>query len=257
WMRVYFRHARALNRQLLSRLEILTTKRSRFGRGFTALPKKERKPFFTDSGKLELENSEALKSREDVLALLIHAAETGVPLSRRAEGAVLGAWLHDSSKTSGKDLWPKLRAILGAPYPAVALRPMHRLGILARVLPEFHVIDALVVRDFYHRYTVDEHSLRTVEHLQELAAPPDARGVQFSELWKSLNRRDLLILALLLHDVGKGMADDDHVIGSVKAIDAAATRLGLEAEEQQEVRFLIERHLAMSATLQRRDIFDP
>ncbi|HEX7961004.1 MAG TPA: ACT domain-containing protein, partial [Terriglobales bacterium] len=125
------------------------------------------------------------------------------------------------------------------------------------VLPEFHVIDALVVRDFYHRYTVDEHSLRTVEHLQELVAPPDARGVQFSELWKTVSRRDLLILALLLHDVGKGMTDDDHVIGSVKAVEVAAARLGLEPEEKQEVRFLIERHLAMSATMQRRDIFDP
>lgn len=257
WMRVYFRHARALNRQLLSRLEILTSKRSRFGRGFSGLSKQEKKPYFADGGKLELENPEALKSRDDVLALLVHAAETGVPLSRRAETAVLGAWLHDSSKTHSAELWPRLRVILSAAYPAVALRPMHRLGILARVLPEFHVIDALVVRDFYHRYTVDEHSLRTVEHLQELAAPPDTRGVQFSELWKTVSRRDLLILALLLHDVGKGMSDDDHVIGSVKAIEAAAQRLGLEPEERQEVRFLIERHLAMSATLQRRDIFDP
>ena len=257
WMRVYFRHARVLNRQLLSRLEMLTTRRSRFRRGLTALSKQEKKPFFADRGKLELEHPEALQSREDVLVLLNHAAESGVPLSRRAEGAVLGAWLHDSSMTHGPELWPKLRVILGAPYPAVALRPMHRLGILARVLPEFHVVDALVVRDFYHRYTVDEHSLRTVEHLQELAAPPDARGVQFSELWKTVSRRDLLILALLLHDVGKGMTDDDHVIGSVKAIETAGVRLGLEPEEQQEVRFLIERHLAMSATLQRRDIFDP
>jgi [protein-PII] uridylyltransferase len=257
WMRIYFRHARALNRQLLSRLEIITTKRSRFGRGFAALSKQEKKPFFADGGKLELEHPEALKSRDEVLELLIHAAETGIPLSRRAESAVLGAWLHGSSTTHGTELWPKLRMILGAPYPAVALRPMHRLGILARVLPEFHVIDALVVRDFYHRYTVDEHSLRTVEHLQELAAPPDARGIQFSELWKIVNRRDLLILALLLHDVGKGMTDDDHVVGSVKAIEAAAARLELEAKETQEVHFLIERHLAMSAALQRRDIFDP
>jgi [protein-PII] uridylyltransferase len=257
WMRIYFRHARALNRQLLWRLEILTTKRSRFGRGFGGLSKREKKPFFADGGKLELEDSEALKSREDVVALLTHAAETGIPLSRRTESAVLGAWLHDSSKTHPPELWPKLRVILRAPYPAVALRPMHRLGILARVLPEFHAVDALVVRDFYHRYTVDEHSLRTVEHLQELAAPPDVRGVQFSELWKTVSRRDLLILALLLHDVGKGTTEEDHVIGSVKAIEAAAPRLGLETEEQQEVRFLIERHLAMSATLQRRDIFDP
>ena len=47
------------------------------------------------------------------------------------------------------------------------------------------MIDSLVVRDFYHRYTVDEHSLRTIEHLQELAEPPDERGAHFAPLWKT------------------------------------------------------------------------
>ncbi len=65
-----------------------------------------------------------------------------------------------------------------------------------------------MVRDFYHRYTVDEHSLRTIEHLQELARAdtPDERAAHPSaSFWKTfVERRDLLILALLLHDVGKG-----------------------------------------------------
>jgi len=56
---------------------------------------------------------------------------------------------------------------------------MQRLGLLTEILPEFGKIDSLVVRDFYHRYTVDEHSLRTIEHLQELAEPPDERGGAF------------------------------------------------------------------------------
>jgi [protein-PII] uridylyltransferase len=112
------------------------------------------------------------------------------------------------------------------------------------------------VRDFYHRYTVDEHTLRTIEHLQELAGPVDARGERFAPLWKTADRRDLLILALLLHDIGKGMPVDHHVTGSLEALDSAAARLRLSPEEKTEVRFLIERHLDMSATMQRRDIFD-
>jgi [protein-PII] uridylyltransferase len=139
----------------------------------------------------------------------------------------------------------------------VALRPMQRLGLLMEILPEFSRIDSLVVRDFYHRYTVDEHSLRTIEHLQELADPPDARGASFQPLWKTLERRDLLILSLLLHDVGKGMATENHVAGSLNALASAAARLKLSVEEKNEVHFLIEHHLDMSATVQRRDIFDP
>jgi [protein-PII] uridylyltransferase len=154
-------------------------------------------------------------------------------------------------------IWAKLREILGDDYPAVPLRPMHRLGLLTEVLPEFRAIDALVVRDFYHRYTVDEHSLRTIEHLQELADPPDARGARFAPLWRTVEHRDLLILSLLLHDVGKGMPVENHVAGSLEALETAAERLQLAPEEKAEVHFLIEHHLDMSATMQRRDIFDP
>jgi len=131
--------------------------------------------------------------------------------------------------------------MLGSNYPGLALRPMQRLGLLTEALPEFGRIDSLVVRDFYHRYTVDEHSLRTIEHLQDLAGPLDSKGERFAPLWKTANRRDLLILALLLHDVGKGMPVDHHVTGSLEALDSAAARLQLSAEEKTEVKFLIER----------------
>src|SRR5260370_746515 len=134
---------------------------------------------------------------------------------------------------------------------------MQGLGLLEEILPEFARIDSLVVRDFYHRYTVDEHTLRTIEHLQELTESTDARGVHVKELWKTAERRDLLIIALMLHDVGKGMAVENHVTGSLEALEIAAARLALSADEKDEVHFLIEHHLDMSATVQRRDIFDP
>ncbi len=153
--------------------------------------------------------------------------------------------------------WPVLSEILGADFPGVALRPMHRLGLLVEILPEFRSIDSLVVRDFYHRYTVDEHSLRTIEHLQDLVESTDQLGFHFTPIWRTVDRRDLLILSLLLHDVGKGMPIDNHVTGSLQALETAADRLRLSPDEKAEVSFLIEHHLDMSATVQRRDIFDP
>jgi len=61
-----------------------------------------------------------------------------------------------------------------------------------------------------------------------------------------VDRRDLLILSLLLHDVGKGMPVESHVAGSLQALETAADRLKLSPEEKSEVHFLIEHHLDMS-----------
>ena len=264
WMRLYFRQARILNRLLLRYIEqrpaVQPSLRKRFlnaargSRGETGKPKS----FGVRDGLLEVVDEPALSDRQVTFALFLEAARTGIPLSRDAERAIFYILKHPELLQKNTQVnWSTLREILGSDYPSMALRPMQRLSLLMEVLPEFRAIDSLVVRDFYHRYTVDEHSLRTIEHLQELADPPDARAVHFRQLWKTVERRDLLILALLLHDVGKGMAVENHVTGSLEALESAAARLQLSEYETAEVHFLIEHHLDMSATVQRRDIFDP
>jgi [protein-PII] uridylyltransferase len=264
WMRLYFRHARTLNRQLLRNLEqkavlpqSLTKRFFSAARGAKIEPDDGR-PFVVRDGLFEVLDQSAMSDRAVTFGLFTEAARAGTPLSRRAERGIAYIMKHPELTVRNPEIsWPALREILGADYPGVALRPMQRLGLLTEVLPEFARIDSLVVRDFYHRYTVDEHSLRTIEHLQELADPPDARGVNFQTLWKTIDRRDLLIFSLLLHDIGKGMNVENHVAGSLQALDTAAARLHLSEEEKTEVHFLIEHHLDMSATVQRRDIFDP
>ncbi len=264
WMRQYFRHARTLNRQLLRYLEqkspVSLTLRQRL---FNAARAAKFEPgndrfFMVRDGMLEVVDQPVLSDRAVTYSLFAEAARTGTPLSREAERCIGYILTHPELPPKNTEIsWAMLREILGSDYPGVALRSMQRLGLLVEILPEFGMIDSLVVRDFYHRYTVDEHSLRTIEHLQELAEPPDERGAHFAPLWKTAERRDLLILSLLLHDVGKGMAVENHVTGSLAALDSAAQRLKISPEEKEEVRFLIEHHLDMSATVQRRDIFDP
>jgi [protein-PII] uridylyltransferase len=264
WMRLYFRQARVLNRLLLRYIEqkpaaqlslrerLLNAARgarTEIGKG---------KPFAVRDGLLEVMDEQALSDRAVTFALFAEAARTGVPLSREAERAIFYILKHPELPQKNTDLnWTTLREVLGADFPSMALRPMQRLSLLTEVLPEFKAIDSLVVRDFYHRYTVDEHSLRTIEHLQELPDSTDERAIHFRQLWRTVERRDLLILALLLHDVGKGIPGENHVIGSLEALETAAARLQLSEYETSEVRFLIEHHLDMSATVQRRDIFDP
>ncbi|MBZ5528841.1 MAG: [protein-PII] uridylyltransferase [Acidobacteriia bacterium] len=259
WMQLYFQHARALNRQLLQELDVPAKRRSFWGGAFWRPAGRRGKPIYTEEGRLVAKDAAALEGRAAVFAFLKEAARTGCPPAREAEQRLGESWKRGAAGPSeeARALWPALREILEAAYPAAALRPMHRLGLLAEMLPEFRRIDALVVRDFYHRYTVDEHSLRAIEHLQELGEPREERARNLSGLWKALERRDLLVLALLLHDIGKGMAGDNHVTGSLEALGTAAERLGLDSQERAEIHFLIEHHLDMSATLLRRDIFDP
>ena len=264
WMRQYFRHARTLNRQLLRYLEqraaVPLTLRQRLFHAAraTKLEPDDGKFFTVRDGLLEVLDQPMLSDRAITYSLFAEAARTGTPLSREAERSIGYILKHPELPPKNTEIsWATLREILGSDYPGVALRSMQRLGLLMEILPEFGRIDSLVVRDFYHRYTVDEHSLRTIEHLQELAEPPDERGAHFARLWRTAERRDLLILTLLLHDVGKGMPVENHITGSLAALDSAARRLKLSPEEKEEVQFLIEHHLDMSATVQRRDIFDP
>ena len=266
WMRLYFRHARTLNRQLLRYLDQKMAQplslRERFFSAAKSVTRPEPPPsgahFAIRSGQFEILDQPALADRSIIYSLFTEAARTGTPLSRDAERSIAYVVSHSELEALNQVMgWETLKEILAADYPGMALRPMHRLGILMEILPEMRTIDSLVVRDFYHRYTVDEHSLRTIEHLQALAEPPDARGMQFAPIWKMQERRDLLVFALLLHDTGKGMPVENHVQGSLTALESAASRLALSPEEEAEVRFLIEHHLDMSATVQRRDIFDP
>jgi [protein-PII] uridylyltransferase len=264
WMRLYFRHARTLNRQLLrfveQRVPVAISLRQRLMNA-TLGPKQDvpnGKSFAVRDGLLEITNEQAFADRNLTYSMLTEASRKGLPLSRESERAIAYIMTHpELPHRNTRITWPTLSEILGGDFPGVALRPMHRLGLLVEMLPEFRSIDSLVVRDFYHRYTVDEHSLRTIEHLQDLAEPNDPLGTHFMPLWRTVERRDLLILALLLHDIGKGMPVENHVTGSLQALETAADRLRLDPEEKAEVSFLIEHHLDMSATVQRRDIFDP
>jgi len=264
WMRLYFRHARTLNRQLLryvdQRPPVTLSLRQRLMNA-TIGPKSEvasGNPFAIRDGLLEITNEHLFADRNVTYSLLTEASRSGAALSRDAERSIAYIMAHpELPQRNSRITWAVLSEILGGDFPGVALRPMHRLGLLTEALPEFRAIDSLVVRDFYHRYTVDEHSLRTIEHLQDLGDSQEPLGKHFAPLWRTVERRDLLILSLLLHDVGKGMPVENHVTGSLQALEIASDRLKLSPEEKAEVHFLIEHHLDMSATVQRRDIFDP
>jgi [protein-PII] uridylyltransferase len=136
------------------------------------------------------------------------------------------------------------------------LSEMHDCGLLGRVFPEFQSISWRVVRDFYHKYTVDEHTLLTIRNLERISTTEVPYRLRFRNVLSEVDRPELVVLSLLLHDVGK-WRDDDHALESVRMATEAVERLGLDADARETVLFLIRHHLRMSLVAFRRDTEDP
>jgi len=257
WMRIYFSHARSIHRTTTQLLEEIPAAWSSLSRHFHNLRARvSDADFSVVDGLVFLRQASALQDPEVLLRLFYFVAHHDVRLSTTTEYKVEHV-LPSLAATppKGAELWLYLGEILTQPHAAQALRAMHSLRLLTLLLPELKAIDALVVRDFYHRFTVDEHSFVAIESLHRLRQPRSEWERQYAEILDELEEPELLYLSLLLHDTGKGVPSENHVEGSLAIAEQCLERLDLESSERETVLFLIGNHLEMSAAL-RRDIFD-
>src|SRR5262249_4428097 len=144
-----------------------------------------------------------------------------------------------------------LKILAGPRNVSSTLEAMHRAHLLEKIIPVFATVRGLMQFNQYHKYTVDEHSLLAVERAEALA---DAGGI-LSEVYGEIRRKDILHLAVLMHDLGKGRAEDHSEVGRELAEEAAA-RLGFDEQETRTLVFLVHRHLLMAHTAFRRDPYD-
>jgi len=213
--------------------------------------------FSVVDGLIFLQQSSSLRDPEMLLRLFHFMAHHGLKLSATTEHRIeqeLPALAVTPPR--GAELWLYLQETLLQPHAAEALRAMHSLRLLTLLLPELKPIDSLVVRDFYHRFTVDEHSILAIESLHRLKESRSQWDRRYAELLGELEDPELLYLALLLHDTGKGTPGGNHVEASLEIAGRCLDRLDVDAGERAAVLFLIGNHLEMSAQL-RRDIFNP
>ncbi len=147
---------------------------------------------------------------------------------------------------------------LFSPRPGLyrTLTEMYELGVLEALFPEFGSIKAKVTRDFYHQYTVDEHSLMAIRNIEELREGEPDVDARFAALLEEATHPELLTLALLLHDVGKSR-EGRHADRSTRMGAAALRRLCFPAECIEAISFLIQQHLSMTRVIFRRDLGDP
>lgn len=259
WMRDYYRHARTIYRSATRALEAcegeanslfaqLRDWRSRIANAEFSVHRE--RVHFRAPQQLDTEPELALRLYEFVAR---HGMRPSEETAQRVESRQ--AKLRDRFSLP-QPLWPALQSILGLPHAPLAVRGMHEAGLLTAIFPELEHIECLVVRDFYHRYTVDEHTLVTLQNLWSLRDANEGPLRSFRDLLAEVKDPGPLAFALLFHDAGKGTGED-HVGPSVRATVEAAMRIRMPEADRETVSFLVRRHLTLSNAMQSRDLFDP
>ncbi len=139
---------------------------------------------------------------------------------------------------------------------AQIVRQMHELGFLGRVLPEFGRLTCQVQQDRYHKYTTDEHTLRALEVLDQIALTHPQKFSSYQKVFNEIHDSSTLYFAMLMHDTGKGMGGGHSAKGAALALKALQ-RLGFDPDEAEKARTLVQNHLLMGHVSQRRNLDDP
>ena len=262
FMREYYLHARVIHRiarRLIARCQETITRRG-------AAERRSRQQALADGlvfldGRLHLADRDPDALRRDPLRILRvfwHLHRLGCELSLDLERAIEAALplLDDDVRRSpqARDLFLDVCRSWGR--VAQTFAEMHELGVLGRYLPEFGALTCLVQYDVYHKFSADQHSLLAVEHLEALAPGQSAESEGAAQVFNEVDKPELLMLGMLLHDIGKGKGHG-HVAKGIPLVRELTTRIGLPPDDAGLVEFLVAHHLTMSHIAQRRDIDDP
>lgn len=219
------------------------TKRNRYGRRRPVVANRVAQDLVLFEGEVALDFAANLGSDEFLtLRAGATAAQLGVPLSpvTCARLASFAPELPTPWAARARDLFISL---LGAGESTLAVwEAMDQAGLIVRLIPEWQYVRNLPQRNALHRHTVDRHLLETV--------------VQAAALTRTAHRPDLLLIAALLHDIGKGQSGDHSLVGAEMA-QTIATRMGFSRAEVAVIEALVLHHLLLPDTATRRDLDDP
>jgi [protein-PII] uridylyltransferase len=262
FMRDYYLHARVIHRisgRLIARCQESLSRRG-------SAERRERQQALADGlvffdGQLHLADRNPGLLRRDparIMKVFWHLHRLGCELSLDLERAVEDSLdlVDDGFRRSPvvRDLFLDICRSWGR--VALTLSEMHELGLLGAYLPEFGALTCLVQYDVYHRFSADQHSLLAVEHLEAVAPGQSAESEGAAQVFNEVEKPELLMLGMLLHDIGKAKGHG-HVRKGIPLVRELTTRISLPPDDAAAVEFLVAHHLTMSHIAQRRDIDDP
>ncbi|MGH7360738.1 MAG: HD domain-containing protein, partial [Candidatus Methylomirabilales bacterium] len=261
YMQTYYLHARTVQQVSARVVDRCTGTPSRVGARLRQLMGRDLGDGFTEIGREihVLPRHQELFGEDPVrlLKAFWYAQQTGFALSQGAR-ALIRANLHridDAVRRSNRALGFFLAILRERTGVAGILRQMHETGVLGAYIPEWGKLTCLVQHDLYHKYTVDVHTLLALEQLEGLDRAETTHAEEFRTIAADLARPEVLKLAVLLHDIGKGEGRGHVATGSRLAVQILE-RMSLPEEEVAQVEFLVANHLVMAHLSQRRDLSD-
>lgn len=191
-----------------------------------------------------------LQEPSAVLELMDLANRYRRPIEHETWRAIRSAMIGRPPGDLGQESILRFKSLLSRPGRlGKLLRRLHELRVLEQLIPAFRHARCLLQFNEYHKYTVDAHCIRAVECATEFFSSEHLVG----KIYKKIKRKDLLHLALLIHDLGKGFPEDHSEVGKVIA-EECSVRLNLEDAEREMVVFLVHKHLIMAHTAFRYDL---
>lgn len=254
FMQEYFHHAAAIEdiSERLTAREIPQAIGARIVQRI--LPSKTEDIFTLDANQVDVQaehHDQLCGDLDSQMRLFSLSAEHGIPPAPQLLREISQAPRSDPPPVSPAAARDFLSILGRAEGAGRTLRMMYKAGVLEKIIPEMSQARGLLEFNEYHQFTVDEHSLRAVEAPESFADSSSLLG----QVYREIKRKELLHLALLIHDLGKGYEEDHSQVGGEIA-GAVAERLGLESAQRDILVLLVEKHLVMSHLAFRRDISD-
>jgi [protein-PII] uridylyltransferase len=252
FMHEYYMHARAIHRmhkQLTERFRVAPDSHPGGGEDGEKIGS-----IFSLHGEvLGLVPGSTLDGAITLMEAFAHAAERDVGIDGRLKAAIEhNCDLITLESLSDPALAAHFQRIVRSRRVAGTLAEMNELGVLERYIPEFGDLIAFFQHNVYHYYTVDEHTLVAMGNAERLR---DQQGV-LREVFRNLKRKDVLYMAILLHDIGKPRGVGDHEVTGVEMARTILSRLHW-MDIFDDVAFLVRNHLVMEQIAFRRNIHDP
>ena len=209
---------------------------------------------------LNFESSEAiLENPYLLLEISDQSVRFGLPLSIEARRLVQ-EFLHlvdEEFRRSPRVLQSLQRILLSPSQPLDVLDEMLNTGVLVALIPEMKGVVNLIQYDEYHIYPVDKHLLQAVQILKDFGKPElPSQDLFYGQLFKELKCPELLLWAVLLHDVGKGREGKDHSEHGAEIVRRVFKRMNFAHEDIETIAFLVREHLLLTKTATQRDLND-
>ncbi len=257
FMQRYYTHASSINH--LYNLMLSRCLQAEDKKGFFWRKKKIHVDtnFSVTSGRLYAADGTALSSDPSVIVKAFDYAQSfDVELDVSTVDDIITALsVHGDGLYSRAGVPDTFMKILNGKSVYKTLAEMHRLKVLEKIIPEFAGITCRVQHDIYHIYTVDVHTLFAVREIERLRHEYKSEHSLLSTLLEETPNQAVLVLAVLLHDIGKAMGKGHAEKGAAITPDICK-RLGLTEDDANMIRFLVKNHLILADTAQYRDIHD-